>query len=422
MLKVTLARIRNSFKFTLLLQVLLIGSAPQADATEGLTRKAQALFESITGVTLPVSDPRMGQMKKLMAKGKYYEAATIAANDDAAINVRVREIFSAMSTRDESPLAPLNDFVYTGMYIAAGKFEDGDARKMLYGDIVAIGQSGLSNVDEPNPRNNGHYEDLARPRFGHNLKQVMDGVPQSVLRTDIPANATAGLLSTRGWASAHVIMGTNRRPIEYTFRSFLCRPLSAMRDNTVPADRVARDVPRDPGGDPEEFRINCSSCHNGMDALRGAFAQYEYTDQLLFGPVDRNNGRFNSVTRVAHKLNRNSDSFPTGYVQRDDSWVNYFTGAQNASIGWDGFTQGNGLKEFGYMVAHSRGFSECMAKRFYSLICMKRHFHVQKMLEGDYAQLEAAQPRISHLADKFEQNGHKILELMKHTGISCMND
>jgi len=62
-----------------------------------------------------------------------------------------------------------------------------------------------------------------------------------------PVQATAGLISTRGAASAFFINGTNRAMFRFTMINHLCHDMETVMDTTRPADRIRQDVARSPG-------------------------------------------------------------------------------------------------------------------------------------------------------------------------------
>lgn len=82
---------------------------------------------------------------------------------------------------------------------------------------------------------------------------------------------------------------------------------------------------------------------------------------------------FDSSTGVATKMNKGS--YPYGFMVTSDAFVNNATlGSKATFFGWRGpnKTGGNGLKDFGRMLGDSRRFSQCMAKRVYESVCMKK--------------------------------------------------
>ena len=95
--------------------------------------------------------------------------------------------------------------------------------------------------------------------------------------TGIPSAATAGVMTTRGAASAFFVNGTNRAMFRFTMINHLCNDLPTVMDTTRPPDRIRQDVTRSPGGVSTLFLTNCIGCHSGMDPMAQAFAYYNFS-------------------------------------------------------------------------------------------------------------------------------------------------
>ncbi len=80
-----------------------------------------------------------------------------------------------------------------------------------------------------------------------------------------PAQAVAGIWTTRAGAAAFFVLGTNRAQFRFTMLNYLCHDMQTVMDNTRPTDRIRQDVARSPGGDSRVFLNNCAGCHSGMD-------------------------------------------------------------------------------------------------------------------------------------------------------------
>src|SRR2546423_15636624 len=89
-----------------------------------------------------------------------------------------------------------------------------------------------------------------------------------------PVQATAGLITTRGAASAFFVNGANRAMFRFTMINHLCHDMETVMDSTRPADRIRQDVVRSPGGDSLVFLNNCVGCHSGMVPTGQAFRAY----------------------------------------------------------------------------------------------------------------------------------------------------
>lgn len=379
---------------------------------------ALILFNALTGVPLQTADPRYAQMRDLIASGDRSKAAQIATADDRFYNVTLRQFASGLSNRAENPQTPLNDFIamiighvadyaYGGVTATNGA---SDARELLTGSFTYS----VKNVSPaPNVNDNRHY--LAADTQAANLRQSLVRGPAN---QGIADEDTAGVLTSRGWGAAHLVAGTNRRATEFIVREFMCQPFVNVGDNTVPDDRIRRDVDRNPGGNPQTFVDKCSRCHRILDGLAGAFAFFEFSqaDEKL-SPTQ---GRIvYTPGTVARKMNQNAATYPQGAITFDNQWVNYATSNDNASLGWRGNTSGKGLKALGAMVASSSAFSACMAKRVYSQICLKKDFTPEGMPADDYAQLTKASAVITKLAAGFE-NGYSLRDLFDETAVQCL--
>jgi hypothetical protein len=144
------------------------------------------------------------------------------------------------------------------------------------------------------------------------------------------------------------------------FMNFLCKDYEELHDITIPDNHVGRDVERNPGGDSRTYLTKCVGCHAGQDAIRGAHAYYDF-----------NNGATTyTAGQVVGKINR-VNSFSDGKRTVDDSWVNTWAQGKNANLGWRTVTSGNGAKSLGRMLARSRAFSVCMAKKVFKQVCIK---------------------------------------------------
>jgi len=78
---------------------------------------------------------------------------------------------------------------------------------------------------------------------------------------DIGINEAAGILTTRGYAQAFLVAGTNRAAIRFATLNFLCKDMEDLRDLTAHPDRIRQDVSRSPGGDSNIFLTDCLTCH-----------------------------------------------------------------------------------------------------------------------------------------------------------------
>ena len=375
-------------------------------------QSAHRLFRALTGISLAIDDSRLKDMETLLKSGKTIEAERIATADPLFYNNRVRDLARKMSTRAESVRAPLSDFVATFV----GVVRDSDttpATQLLTGNFTyradnTIIQNGggtpvrMDEVDDILSSNN-HYADIQANNYS--LKGVLKRVENqryvsNNAAADIPMDQVAGLITSRAFLSAHADMGTNRRLVEFSFRQFMCAPITDWADGSSPDDRVGRDVDRQPGGSPNKFLTTCKNCHANMDGLRGAFALVDY---------NAGNGRVSFMNTVPtntnvntnYKLNRNGDVYPQGFITRDNSFVNYANVGKNAdAFGWRSTTSGTGIAKFGEMLAKSRGFSRCMVKRVFTDVCKR-------------APASSEDAVVRSLADQFEASNYHLRGLFE---------
>jgi hypothetical protein len=262
------------------------------------------------------------------------------------------------TNREQTVFAPLNDYTAT----VIGMIRDNlDFRQVLYGDILYIGGSGYP---EYSPANNNLYEQLENQDADLSDPDVLVAARQSDY-TGLPAEATAGVMTTRAAAQAFFIAGTNRAMFRYTLMAHMCRDLEQVHDATLPPDRIRQDVSRSPGGDSRIFLNNCIGCHNGMDPLAQAFAYYDF---------DETSGRIQYTQGVVQpKYLINADNFKYGYVTPDDGWTNYWRQGANSVMGWDPALpgSGNGAKSMGQELANSEQFSRCLAEKVFRTVCLR---------------------------------------------------
>lgn len=360
------------------LTISLQSAAQQAASQD----EAKKLLERITGTKVSVDNPRLVQMKQLAAAGNWLGAAQIATSDPNFLNVTVKEMAQKMSTREESIQAGLNDFVATFIGMVR---DDTDARKILTGDFfyradtnkLPSGVNVRSDFQVDLVQSNNHYSDLDKITVDIAsvlIKEPGQIVMQPYTNTIVYNPDPAGLLTTRSFMFSHAVAGTNRRPVEFAFRQFMCAPLDDWADTTASDARIGRDIDRFPGGDHNKFQTSCKGCHTVMDGFRGAFAKWHVDGNTVinFDAAGTSSVR-NFTNGVVNKMNANNSVFPAGFVTRDNSFVNNARGPANQSqFGWRGAAdQGFGVKAFGEMLANSSRFSECMVKRAFEAVCRR---------------------------------------------------
>lgn len=114
---------------------------------------------------------------------------------------------------------------------------------------------------------------------------------------------------------------------------------------------------------------------------------------------------FDSSTGISTKMNKGS--YPYGFVVQSDTFVNNaILGSKMTFFGWRGANKlgGNGTKDFGRMLSESRRFSQCMAKKVYENVCMK------KLTETQYTTM-------IRLGDRFEALNYNLKGLYQEVAL-----
>lgn len=375
--------------------------------------KAKKLYERLTGTKVALDSPAISQIVNLMNNGDMMGAAKVATADPNFYNITVKLMALKMSTREETIKTKLNDFAASFIGITRDKR---DARELLTGNFYYSGSGdGIrSNIVADILTSNNHYEDLEKARIDLS-KNLVRQEGQLIATSDTATVASpdpAGVLTLRGFMGAHAIAGTNRRLVEYTFREFMCVPLDSWADTAASDARIGRDIDRFPAGDHNKFATSCKGCHTVMDGFRGAFAKWDFTSRgVKHSAVNpRGGGAFDidvDGQGVVTKMNRNSAVFPSGYVTTNDSFINNATRPNNRALfEWRGpASAGNGTKAFGTIVANSRRFSQCMAKRVFETVCRKS-FDAVKDRET-----------LALWGDEFEASGYKLKNLFESVAV-----
>src|ERR1700730_9194419 len=184
--------------------------------------QAKRMYDRIAGVT--ASDATLTSMVGMDAT---QAALTIVTQDPAFYNNTIRNLAMPWTNRDQTVFAPLNDYVATVVGMVR---DDVPFNTLLSADLLYIADA-AANVPAYSPANNDMYEALDAD--GADLKAHLVSSTQSAL-TGVPAAATAGVLTTRGAASAFFINGTNRAMFRFTMMNHLCDDLQTIMDITRP--------------------------------------------------------------------------------------------------------------------------------------------------------------------------------------------
>ena len=225
-----------------------------------------------------------------------------AMQNPAFYNTTVRELATPWTNRDRSVYAELNDSTATVIGMVR---DDVPFDQVLYEDIVYIG-SGAATAVPYSQTDNAHYLDLQQNRVDlSNTANLVRATQSTLPGTALGAAETAGIMTTRGFAQAFLVAGTNRAAVRFASLNMLCMDMEDFRDVSAWPDRVRQDVSRSPGGDSNLFLNDCIGCHAGLDGLAGAFAFYDF---------DATAGKLNyTLNAVQPKFVKDANTFPFGY-------------------------------------------------------------------------------------------------------------
>ena len=343
-----------------LLSTQALAQAPNAT-------QATRIYNRIAGIP-----PTPAQLTQMMAAADPVTAALIATNDPAFYNDTIRNMAAPWTNRDQSVFVPLNDYTAT----VVGMVRDNvPFNTLLSADLVYIANAGATStysLPAYSPSNNNLY--IAMDGAGVDLSTALASSTQSAL-TGIPAAATAGIMTTRGGASAFFVNGTNRAMFRFTVMNHLCNDLPTIMDTTRPPDRIRQDVTRSPGGVSTLFLNNCIGCHSGMDPMAQAFAYYNFSYPASeVGATDFPIGQIvYTPGQTQPKYHINNTNFPQGFNTPDDSWDNRWRTGPNEILGWSATLpgSGNGAKSLGQELAASQAFASCQVTRVFKTVCFR---------------------------------------------------
>lgn len=382
-------------------------SAVQCDPAETLAperMQAHRLFQSITSTRIPICDSRVKQMETHIKSGNRKAAIAVATADPLFYDVMVRDIARQMSTRNESVQAPLSDFVATFVGVARDS-DTTSAKELLTGNFVykasaeSIAANNIRNAERADHiASNNHYADIQARGLSLSATLVKQ-TPQRTIVAGAVANHPdpAGLLTTRAFGEAHANAGTNRRMVEYAFKEFMCVSMQQWADATAPDERVSRDVTRTPSGDFTTYQTTCKGCHAQMDGMRGAFAYVDFV-------ADGTGFATSYSNQPVAKMNRNATEFANGFVTTNNSFSNFAMGKLNSDqFGWSGtnLNGGFGVKDFGQMIADSKGFSRCLVRRAFTAVCRR-------------SPVAGEEKQVRLLADQFEVDGYHLRRMFEN--------
>jgi hypothetical protein len=367
--------------------------------------QATRMYNRIAGVP-----PSAKVLANMMAAADPVTAALIATDDPAFYNGTIRNMAAPWTNRDQSVFVPLNDYTAT----VIGMVRDNvPFNTLLSADLVYIASSSATsshNLPAYSPGNNNLY--IAMDEAGVDLSTALVSSTQSAI-TGIPAAATAGVMTTRGAASAFFVNGTNRAMFRFTMMNHLCDDLPTIMDTTRPPDRIRQDVTRSPGGVSTLFLTNCIGCHSGMDPMAQAFAYYDFSYPASeVGATAWPIGQIvYTAGQTQPKYHINNTNFPQGFNTPDDSWDNRWRTGPNQILGWSAALpgSGNGAKSLGMELASSQAYASCQVTRVFKTVCYRA-----PMNAADAAQ-------VASMITSFQQN-YLLRQVFAQSAAYCMGN
>ncbi len=375
--------------------VCLLMSLAAATAVAGPREQAKRMHDRLAGV--PPTESVLANMAADIAAGNALAAAETAMQNRAFYDVTLKNFATPWTNRDQTVFAPLNDYSATVIGMVR---DDVPFNTALSADLVYV--SNAAGLPAYSAVNNDHYAQ-AESR-GVDLKATLVSSQQSAL-LGIPANATAGLMTTRASSEAFFINGTNRAMFRFTLMNHLCRDLEQLQDPQLPPDRIRQDVSRSPGGDSRVYMNNCIGWHTGLEPMTQAFAYYDFdeTQQRLVYTAGVPNAKYFV----------NADNFKPGYITPDDHWDNYWRKGHNRLLGWGWGTTattgaGTGAKTLGEELANSEAFASCQVQKVFKAVCFR------------VPQDSADRAKVASIAQVFRGNGYRMKTVFAETAAYCM--
>ncbi|MEO8063002.1 MAG: hypothetical protein ABI821_09645 [Pseudomonadota bacterium] len=361
--------------------------------------KAKRIHDRIAGV--PPSEATLDAMEALVAGGNPRGAADIATQAPSFYNVTLKNMAVPWTNRDQTVFAPLNDYVATFIGMVR---DDVDFSTALSADL-SYTVSGSSPAVSAS--NNDHYANAEAGNM--NLFTALTPTTQSAV-LGIPAEATAGFLTSRAASEAFFIDGTNRAMFRFTMINHMCRDMEQVHDTSLPPDMIRQDVSRSPGGDSRIFLNNCIGCHSGMDPLSRAFAFYDFDNGTADAP-----GTMRLVYTpgtVQSKYFNNDTNFAPGFRTPDAKWENRWRKGQNSLLGWNPALpgSGDGAKSMGQELANSDAFAQCQVEKVFKTVCFRA--------PGNGAD----RTKVDQLVTIYKNNGHHLKEVFAEAAVRCMGE
>ncbi len=370
----------------------------------GSREQARRIHDRLAGV--PPTDSVLGLMATDIDNSNITAAADRAMANRNFYNVTLKNFITPWTNEDQTVFASLNDYTATVIGIIR---DDKDFREILSGNILYLGNSNLGLTGYSNS-NNLHYQEMETQGIDLSDVNALQESTQSA-ETGLPANATAGVITTRAAARAFFVDGTNRAMFRFTLLNHLCVDMEQIKDNTRATDRIRQDASRSPGGDSRIYINACSGCHAGMDPLMQAYAYYDFTYNTDpdTGQLEYNTGNDPETgNRVQPKFLQNATVFPYGYITPNDNWDNYWREGPNSVLGWDAALPGSGAgaKSMGAELAQTEAFASCQVKKVFRSVCLH----------------EPSGTQISSMTSNFKNSGYKLKSVFADAVSYCMGN
>lgn len=373
----------------------LLLALPAGEALAGAREQAKRMHDRLAGV--PPSAATLDDMAADISGGNALDAALTAVEAPSFYNVTLKNFVAPWTNEEQTVFVPLND--YTATVIGMVR-DDVPFNTVLSANILYTGGPGLG-LPAYSMTSNAHYDALDSQ--GVDLKANLVQTTQTAA-TDLPAQAVAGVLTTRAASQAFFVAGTNRAMFRFTVLNYMCRDLEEIKDTTLPVDRIRQDVSRSPGGDSRIFMNNCVGCHSGMDPLTQAFAYYNWDETA--GRVVYTPGQ------VQPKYLINADNFKSGYVTPDDHWDNYWRRGQNRLLGWSSSLPGSGTgaRSLGEEIGNSAAFARCQVEKVFRNVCLR------DPVDG------ADRTQVDTMVSSFTGGGYRLKRVFAEAAVYCRGD
>ncbi len=370
-----------------------------ANAASPNADQSTRIYNRVAGVP-----PSASVLASMMAAPDPVTAALIATQDPAFYNDTIRNMAAPWTNRDQSVFVPLNDYTATVVGMVR---DDVPFNTLLSADLLYVADA-ASGVPAYSPANNAMYQAMDDNNI--DLKAHLVSSTQSAV-TGIPATATAGVMTTRGAASAFFINGTNRAMFRFTMMNHLCDDLPSIMDTTRPPDRIRQDVTRSPGGVSTLYLTNCIGCHSGMDPMAQAFAYYNFnntdpTTAATTGQIVYTAGQ------TQPKYHINNTNFPQGFNTPNDSWDNRWRTGPNEILGWSATLpgSGSGAKSLGQELASSQAFATCQVTRVFKTVCFR----------APASQADVTQ--VNQMITSFQAHNYSLRQVFAEGAAYCMGN